>query len=125
MKVFCFGNEFLREDSLAKKISSELKIPGVEFVNCNSVEEIFQYANKGEILIMDVANVKKPLILQDIEKIESKRISTLHDFDLGFFLKLMKKLNNKFNVKIICIPKKGNRKKIAKGIENLLREKVL
>lgn len=119
MKIFCFGNEFLKEDSLAKEISSELKIPGVEFIKCNSFDEL---AYEDEIWIMDVSNVNEVTLLQDIEKIKSRKISTLHDFDLGFFLKLLKKLNKKLNVNIICIPKKGDKKKISKGIENLLRE---
>lgn len=118
MKIFCFGNEFLKEDSLAKKISSGLKIPGVEFINCNSFDEL---NCEDEVWIMDVANVNEVTLLQDIEKIKNRRISTLHDFDLGFFLKLMENVYGKRNIKVICIPKKGDKKKIARDLENIFK----
>ena len=42
---------------------------------------------------------------------------SLHDFDLGFFLSLMKELGINKKIKIIGIPENGNIKEIADGVK--------
>jgi len=122
MKILCFGNEFLEEDSLAKKISDEIKISGIGFVKCNSPEEIFDYTDET-FVILDVAeNINDVIVLKDITEIKKRKLSTLHDFDLGFFLQLMEKTGKKIDAKIICIPQKGNIKKIKTKVEKILNE---
>ena len=32
MKIYCFGNEFIKEDSLAKKLADEIKIKGLSLL---------------------------------------------------------------------------------------------
>jgi Ni,Fe-hydrogenase maturation factor len=121
MKIFCFGNELLKKDSLARKIAEDVKIPGVEFVKCNSPEEIFQYREKDSLFILDVAdNIKKTTLIEDLNKIKKFKSLTSHDLDLGFFLRLMEKLEKKRKVKIICIPQNGNREEIIEEIKEII-----
>jgi Ni,Fe-hydrogenase maturation factor len=114
MKIYCFGNEFLENDSLAKKIADDIKIEGVEFIKCSSPEEIFQEPEK-EILIMDVAKgIGEPILIEDVDQLKNNNIVSLHDFDLAFFLKLMKKIGKLKKVKIIGIPMRGDKEEIKK-----------
>lgn len=123
MKIFCFGNEFFKEDSLAREIAEEAKIPGVEFIPCDDPEEIFQYEGEGrELFILDVADVKETTLIENLDKIKELKPSTSHDLDLGFFLKLMEKLGRSIEVKIICVPSKGNKEKIIKEIKRILNK---
>ncbi|MFH1642470.1 MAG: hypothetical protein ABIC04_06245 [Nanoarchaeota archaeon] len=120
MKVYCFGNEFLKEDSLAKEIAGELEITGIEFINCESPEDIFQ--EKGDIVILDVIEgIDKVIIIEDMDQLKDNNITTLHDFDLSFFLKLMKSMDQIGNVRIIGIPIKGDKKIIKKQILKILQ----
>ena len=119
MIVYCFGNEFLEYDSLAKQIADEIKIEGIELLKCDSLEEIFE--SKGDIVILDVVDkIDKVIEIDDVEKLDNEMVGSLHDFDLGFFLKLMKKMDQIKEVKIIGIPMKGDKVAIKKEIESKL-----
>ncbi len=117
--VLCFGNEAIKEDSLAKEIADELKIDNVKFVKCNSVEDILSYS--GEIYIMDVVKgLKKAALIDDISKIKANKMVSLHDFDLGFFLRLMKEMGKIKKVNIIGIPMNGSKEEIKKQVTRLI-----
>ncbi len=103
MKVYCFGNEFMKNDALAKELADKLKVPGVEFVKCDNVEMLFE--EKGTIYIMDVVKeLKEITIITDLDKFKVGETLTCHDFDLGYFLKLMQKMGSIQEVVIIGLP---------------------
>lgn len=121
INVLCFGNEFIKGDSLAKKIADELKIPNINFIKCNNPEEVLNYGENLIFLdtIKDITEIK---VFDDIDKIESRSIITLHDFDLGFFLKLMKEVGKVNNVRIIGIPEHYNINLLKKELYFLLKD---
>ncbi len=113
--IYVFGNEYLKEDNLALKIAKRLK--NFKLVICRSPDELLEAKGK-EILILDVLkNVKKPLLIKDISQIKTRKIISLHDFDLGFFLKLMGKIKDNKKIKIIGVPSHGNPSKLAKEVK--------
>lgn len=121
MKVYCFGNEFIKQDSLAKKLADEIKIKGVEFVKADSLEGI-----GGDIVILDVVKgIKDVILLDDIEKIKEFHPISAHDFDIGTELKLRKAIGDIGKVIIIGIPMKGNiaeiKEKVKSYINNAIR----
>ena len=122
MKVFCFGNEFVKEDSLAKRIADELKIEGVEFVKCESTAEFIR--QEGKIILDVVAGLEEPRMLNVDDLVEPKMCS-LHDFDLGYELKLLKEMGELGEVKIIGIPMKGDKEKIKEKIISLIKDNLL
>ncbi len=122
LKIYCFGNEFVNGDSLAKQIADELDIEGVKFVRCNSPDEL---EIAGDLLLMDVVKgIDKVMVIDDVDKLKDKNLCSLHDFDLSFFLKLLKELNQIKNIKIIGIPQQGDKEEIKKQISDLLPDKL-
>jgi len=119
MKIYCFGNEFLENDSLAKKIADEINIEGIEFIKCDSPTDIV--LEEKEIIILDVVDgIDKTIIIEDINQLKDNKIFSLHDFDLSFFLQLMKKTEQINNVKIIGIPMRGNKENIKNDIIRII-----
>ena len=121
--VLCFGNEFLKEDSLAKELADEITIEGVKFIKCNSPDEILD-KDLDKVVILDVVkDLDKVILFDDIDKIKERKLYSMHDFDLGFFLKLMKKTKQITTIKIIGIPQNGEKdsikKEIIKSLNNL------
>jgi Ni,Fe-hydrogenase maturation factor len=115
MKIYCFGNEFLENDSLAKTISDEIVLPGVDFIKCNSPEEIFFQEEK--IIILDVVEkINDVVLIQDLDTLKDNKIKSLHDFDLSFFLKLMKEMKKIKDMIIIGIPIQGNKETIKEQV---------
>jgi len=117
MKILCFGNEFVEQDSLAKKLADEISVDGVEFIKCDSLEGI-----KGDITILDVVKNLDDVRLIPLEKIKDFHPVSMHDFDLGTELKLRKSIGEINNVTIIGIPMQGNIESIKQGIIKLINE---
>ena len=118
MKVYTFGNEFLEKDSLAKTIVDEIKVDGIEFVKCDGISDIFL---EKDIIILDVVEgINDVILIEDTNQLKKFNIMSLHDFDLGFFLKLMKEMKQLKKVKIIGIPMKGDIESIRRKVISIL-----
>lgn len=114
--VLCFGNEYIKEDALAKEIADELNIPGIRLLKCDDLNQIFNYPEK-DLYILDVAQgIDKIVVFDDIEKIRTRTIMSLHDFDLGYFLKLMKETGKVDKIKVIAIPVKYKKDRAKKEL---------
>ena len=104
-KVLYFGNETMPSDRAAIEAVNRIEhsLPGIDFIHCNSPDEIVRYGNE-DFFVLDVAkNVDGLLVFDDPDKIKERKISSLHDFDLGFFLKLLKKMRDR-TFRVIAIP---------------------
>ncbi|NTV22985.1 MAG: hypothetical protein HGA85_01235 [Nanoarchaeota archaeon] len=103
IRIFVVGNSLVDIDSLPLRILPELrkKMPSVDFVEFDPTEE---FPVKDPIILDTVINAETVSIFTDINKIELQSICSLHDFDLGYNLKLLKKLGQIKSVKIIGVP---------------------
>jgi len=118
--VLAFGNEYVKEDSLAIEISKELKLDNIEVKRCHSVDDLYNYQDYERIFILDVVkDIEKTMLITDIDRIKGHKLYSLHDFDLGFFLKLMKELGMLKEIKIIGIPQEGDKETIKEDIIKL------
>jgi Ni,Fe-hydrogenase maturation factor len=106
--ILVLGNEFIEEDSLAKKVAKG--IDGVKFVN-DSFALMEELRDEKDVVIIDVVSNIKEVSLIGIEDLASGSILSAHDFDAGMVLKLLRP-----DVKIIGIPMRMN--------EEEAREKV-
>jgi len=118
--IYILGNPLLKEDSLPLKLLPELKksFKNINFIELDPTENLPE--EKELILIDTIINTDKVKILTDIEKIQSSPQCSLHDFDLGFQLKLMKKLKKIDKPVIIGVPSKENQDKILKELKNII-----
>lgn len=113
-KIYVFGNPYLENDNFAHKVAGKLK--NIQVVPCRGPEELI--GEKEELLIIDVVNgINKPLVIKSIEQLKARKLTSLHDFDVGFFLHLLNKVGAVKRIKIIGVPEKGDSKKIAKKVE--------
>ena len=120
MKIYCFGNRMLEQDSLPLVLMPELQkeFPNIEFIEANSPDEI---ENEKEINILDTVNgIERVSLMNDIDDLCSNRSCSLHDFDLGMTLKLMKKMGKLKKVRIFGIPMDYPREKTLNELKNLI-----
>jgi Ni,Fe-hydrogenase maturation factor len=120
-KIYVFGNILVEKDALPVKLIPELKkqLPEFEFLELDPTEEIIP-ENMSLTIIDTALDIKEARLLNDIEKIEVQKICSLHDFDVGYNLKLMKKFGILEKVNIICIPEKIEAKKVIKQIKKII-----
>jgi Ni,Fe-hydrogenase maturation factor len=124
MKIFCFGNPLVKEDRLPLEIADSLKkiFPNIEFIKAYSIEDVEeQLEEEKEIVIIDtVKNIDKIKIFEE-KDIALSKIYSLHDFDIGIYVKLMKKMGKIKSAKIIGIPQNYKKKKCISELKRILK----
>lgn len=119
--VLCFGNPHIKGDSIAIELAKELKVTNFEFIISMYPDEIYNYKNVDEIYLMDVVKgLDKVTLITDLNQLKIKQPISLHDFDLGFVLKLMKATGQLKSIKIIGLPLGVNKEEIKSQVEELL-----
>ncbi len=103
--ILIFGNPLVEQDSLAIKLIPKLKsiFPNINFIHLDPTENIENYG--PDLTIIDVfVGIKKPIILNDLDKIKLPNVNSMHDFDLGYNLKLLKSVGKINNATIYGLP---------------------
>ena len=124
-RIYISGNPLLKEDSMPFKIVPRLrkKFPSVEFLELEPTDNL---PEERHLKILDtVIGIDSVQVIRDIDKIVTGKVYSLHDFDLGFNLKLMKKAGKLRSVNIIGIPPHLKEEhaldQVEKTIQSLLR----
>ena len=111
MKIYVFGNEYVAEDKRAIEAARELegKIEGISFVFVDPNEDV-PFVNERHVRILDTVQKSQNVALVEGDGIDGLILSphgSVHDFDLAFQLRYLKKLNKLGEVTIIAIPREG------------------
>jgi len=120
--IYVFGNPLVREDSLPLKLIVKLRkeFPSLEFKEFDTVEDL--ELDKELNIIDAVKGIKKVELIEDIDKIITDKIYSMHDFDLGYNLKLLKKMKMVDNVRIFGIPMKIDEKEAFEQLSKIIRK---
>jgi len=104
-EIFIFGNPLVDQDSLPLRIIPKLteRFHGITFIELDPTEDM-EKMGRNPIIIDTAFGIEKVKVLTDIDKIEDSPKFSMHDFDLGMNLKIMKKLGKIDSVTIICVP---------------------
>src|SRR5215212_1669757 len=104
MKVYVFGNEYVAEDRRAIEVARELEgtVDGISisFVFVDPNADV-PFVDEGHVVILDTVRG-----IRDVSLISSPR-GSVHDFDLAFQLRYLKKLGKLGEVTIVGIPQEG------------------
>jgi Ni,Fe-hydrogenase maturation factor len=120
MKILCFGNPFLEEDNLAIEIGKELRIPGAEFLICENIDCLMQQDLESVVILDVVKGLQKAQLFDDIDSFDTKKLFSLHDFDVCFVLKLLKEVGKAKKINILGIPQQGNKQEIKKEVTRII-----
>ena len=126
MKVLVFGNPLLENDSLPLRLLPELRerFPEIEFKEIEPTEDLD--AEGRDLVILDsVEGIDDVVEIDSIERLHANRVCSMHDFDLGYNLKLLKKIGRIDSVRIIGVPiGTGDMKPLVSGVGALLQGMV-
>ena len=107
MKILVFGNPLVEKDNLALKLLPKLRkeFPQIEFKEFDPTENLEAEIENKKLFILDVVEgINKVILIKDINKLQTNKIYSMHDFDLGYNLKLLKKVGKLKEVEIIGVP---------------------
>ncbi len=117
-KILYFGNPHIQEDNLAIKVCQELgKYLKFKNIIFEKIENTFQLIeqNLKNVIIVDVVKGLRKVQEVKVGDLKQDNISSLHDFDLSFFLKLLAK-----NIKIIGIPQNYDFQKAVNEVKEII-----
>ncbi len=117
MKILALGNEFIVEDSFAKKIGNSLR-QDFDIIPINDSFQLMEILNNPneDFVLIDVVNNLKQVCEIKLNDLQTNSILSAHDFDATYILKLLNK-----KVKIIGIPMTGNLKQIKQKVIELIK----
>lgn len=104
MRIYCIGNSIVSGDNIPPELSTEIggAFPDADVKIIDPSENF--YPEEGNILIDSVEGIDRVRIFEDIAVFASTKSVSVHDYDLGFHLQLLKKLNKLPHIWIIGIP---------------------
>lgn len=120
-KFFVFGNPTVKRDSLPLNLLGELRgrFPEIEFIKFDPNENLEDEGR--ELNIIDtVEGIDRVILITDIDSISTQKLYSMHDFDLGYNLKLLKKLDYIDSVKIFGVPMKMKKKEALEQLTKLI-----
>lgn len=121
--ILIFGNPLLKQDSLPIKILPKLtkQFPNISFQEIDPTENLEPFIQNKTLNIIDtVEGIKEPIIITNIDQLQTNKLYSMHDFDLGYNLKLLKKIGKIDNIKIIGLPMEINEDDAMDGIKEYL-----
>ncbi|HKG77970.1 MAG TPA: hypothetical protein VKA78_01095 [Pyrinomonadaceae bacterium] len=126
MNIYVFGNDHVEKDTKAIEVARKLEdtIEGISFVFVKLNEDV-PFANERHVVILDTVEGIQDVALVDRDRIDGLLLSprgSVHDFDLAFQLRYLKKLNKLGEVTIIGIPQEGEVDYLR--IQSIFRELV-
>ena len=122
-KIFVFGNEDLKEDSLPLRILPKLQkvFSDIIFEKKDPNEE-WQILDSEELVILDTAvGIKNVKIFDNLEKFSKVPRVGIHDFDALTNLRYLQKLGKIKKIKIIGIPPNMKESEAIKKVSATLR----
>jgi hypothetical protein len=95
----------LKKDSIPLRLLGKLRdaFPDLEFKEFDPNDNLEKEGRQLNI-IDTVEGIKRVTLITDIESIRTAKIYSMHDFDLGYSLKLLKKMKYLDGVRIFGVP---------------------
>jgi Ni,Fe-hydrogenase maturation factor len=126
MNVYVFGNEYVAENKRAIEVARALEgaIAGISFVFVSPNEDIL-FVNERHVVILDTVEGLQDVVLVEEDRIDGLILSprgSMHEFNLAFQLRYLKKLNMLGEVTITSIPQEGEVDHLS--IQSILRKLV-
>ncbi len=107
MKLLVFGNPLVEKDNLALKLLPKLKeqFPDIEFKEIEPTENLEAEIENKKLRILDVVEgIENVMVINNLNKLNIIKSCSMHDFDLAYNLKLLKKIGKLKEVEIIGVP---------------------
>ncbi|MBI2233252.1 MAG: hypothetical protein HYU56_04990 [Candidatus Aenigmarchaeota archaeon] len=119
--IYVAGNPLVKEDSIPLRIMAKLQEDFKHF-EFRELEPTDNPPEEKTLHIIDtVIGIDNVRVIKDIDSLVTGKVYSLHDFDLGFNLKLMKKMGKLKGVRIIGVPAHMKEHLALKGVRKALR----
>lgn len=130
MKVLVFGNKEYKPDGTVYPLVKKLKrdFPEVEFLDVSLNTDLPLSGDKVTYILDAVEGINEPTVIKnaDLDRLTGISSVSVHDFDLGFQLRYLRKIKKLGEVVIIGLPlnKKTNYLRIQSIFRKLVAQDI-
>ncbi len=126
LKILVFGNTLLRNDRLPIMMMKELQkeFPDIEFREFDTVEDLHK-EGRSLYIVDTVEGIDHVITITGVDQLITNKIYSVHDFDLAYNLKLLKKADMIENVMIFGIPMAMKKGQALKELKKIIRSTLL
>jgi Ni,Fe-hydrogenase maturation factor len=122
-KILVFGNPYIQEDNLAVKVGKRLNVKGFKLVQCAKPDDLLNHDLNSSIILDVARGIDTVTLFDDVDSLEFSVIFSLHDFDLSYFLKLLKETGKLERVNIIGLPIGYEEDKAVSEVREIIKKK--
>ncbi len=126
LKILVFGNTLLRNDRLPITMIEELQkeFPDIEFQEFDTVEDLHK-EGKSLYILDTIEGIEHVIAITEIDQLITNKIYSVHDFDLAYNLKLLKKARMIEKVMIFGIPMVMKKGQALRELKKIIRSTLL
>jgi len=126
LKILVFGNTLLRNDRLPITMMKELQkeFPDIEFREFDTVEDLHK-EGRSLYIVDTVEGIDHVITITGIDQLITNKIYSVHDFDLAYNLKLLKKADMIENMMIFGIPMAMKKGQALRELKKIIRSTLL
>jgi len=124
-RLYVLGNPLHEGDSLPLRLLPRLRkrFPLLSFIEWDPTEE---FPEEETLHLIDtIANTPRVVVWTDVNSIKSSPTYSVHDFDLGMTLKLLKKMGRIHGVKIFGVPPQGDEDSLFEELCTVIANSLL
>lgn len=121
MSIYCFGNTIDPGDSIPVQLIPILRkeFPSVSVMHLDPSENFMP--EHASVLIDSVEGASTVQMFSDIDAFAVTKSASVHDYDLGFHLQLLKKLHRLPKIHIMAVPRHSSVMQVKDEVVALLR----
>lgn len=126
LKILVFGNTLLRNDRMPIILMDALQkeFRDIEFREFDAVEDL--HKEGSSLYILDtVEGIEQVITITEIDQLKTNMIYSVHDFDLAYNLRLLKKVGMIEKVLIFGIPMTMKKRQALKELKKIIRSTLL
>ena len=122
MNCYICGNEVVTQDALPVLLIPLISrsFPSLTVIHIDPTENFFP--ENGSILIDSVEGISMCRVYDSIDQFVTTRTASVHDYDLGFELQLLKKLHKLEAIWIIGVPQHAHIREVWTDVYAIIRQ---
>jgi len=122
MKIYCIGNAAVEGDDIPSRLVPFLsqEFPEIEILSTDPTESFSPESQS--ILIDSISGIDHVCVYSDIDVFVTTKSVSVHDYDLGLHLQLLKKIHKLNPIQIIGIPRDASVTDILPEILEIVRD---
>jgi len=102
------------------RLGKKINVKGFQVEICSKPDDLLNHDLNNSIILDVAKGIEQVTLFDDLDSLEFSVVFSLHDFDLSFFLKLLKETGKLDRINIIGIPQLYDEQRALMEVKKLI-----